>query len=141
MSTALSETKSTINAIPVQGHLRNRTLPRRFPGLFLVFEMNIYSYMDKFVKSYSGGYWEYIELSNGGFYMSLKSDKSFLVEIDSNGFEGTLTADAASLVANLFVYCQLANQHELDYLIQGFHALRDYARLHPEGHLILSAID
>lgn len=140
MSTAPSAT-STINALPVQGHLRSRTLPARFPGLFLVFEMSVYNYMDKFVKSYSGGYWEYFELSNGGFYMSLKSYQSFRVEIDSNCFEGTLSADAASLVANLFVYCQLANQHELDYLIEGFHKLRDYARLHPEGHLILSAID
>jgi hypothetical protein len=52
-----------------------------------------------------------------------------------------MSADAASLVVNLFVYCQLANQHELDYLIEGFHALREFACTHPEANLILAAID
>ncbi len=140
MSTATAITPS-ITATTVPGHLRLRTLPTRFPGLFLVFEMSVFNYMDKFVKSYNGGYWEYIELSNGGFYMSLNSDKSFNLTVDSNGFEGTMSADAASLVVNLFVYCQLANQHELDYLIEGFHALREFACLHPEANLILAAID
>ncbi|QEY16021.1 antirestriction protein [Cellvibrio sp. KY-GH-1] len=141
MSTVLSPATSAINAIPVPGHLRMQTLPRRFPGLFLVFENNVYDHMNKFAKSYKSGYWEFIELSNGGFYMSLKSDKKFFVEIDSNYFEGTMSADAASLVANLFVYSRLAEQHNLDYLIEGFHALYEYARLHPEGQLILSAIN
>jgi hypothetical protein len=140
MSTALS-TKPAINAIPVPAHLRAQTLPKRFPGLFLVFEMNVYNYIDKFAKAYTGGYWEFIDLSNGGFYMALQSHKSFHVEVASNSFEGTMSADAASLVANLFTYCHLANQHELDYLIKGFHALRDYASEHLEGRLILSAID
>ena len=140
MSTATT-IESSINATPIPGHLRARTLPMRFPGLFLVFEMTVYSYMDKFAKSYSGGYWEYIELSNGGFYMSLNSDQSFRVDVDSNCFEGTMSANAASLVANLFTYSQLANQHKLDYLIEGFHVLREYACIHPEGKLILAAID
>lgn len=140
MSNALLSTP-IISASLVPGHLRSKTLPKRFPGLFLVFEMTVYSYMDKFVKSCSGGYWEYIELSNGGFYMSLSSDQSFRVEVNRNCFEGTMSANAASLVANLFAYGQLANQHKLDYLIEGFHALRRYASMHPEGKLILAAID
>lgn len=131
----------SIQASPVPGYLRSSTLPKRFPGLFLVFEMYVYNHMDKFAKSYSGGYWEFMELSNGGFYMSLQSHKLFQVEVETNSFEGTMSSDAASLVANLFTYCRLANQHELDYLIRGFHLLRDYACEHPEGRLILSAID
>lgn len=73
--------------------------------------------------------------------MSLQSDESFLVEINSNDFSGTMSADAASLMANLFVYYQLARQHQLDYLIEGFHALRNFALTHPESKLILSAIN
>lgn len=133
-------TKS-IQATPVPGHLRSSALPKRFPGLFLVFEMNVYDHMDKFAKLYSGGYWEFMELSNGGFYMSLRSTKSFHVEIDSNQFTGTMSADAASLVANLFTYSRLVHEHRLDYLTRGFHLLRDYASEHRESRLILSAID
>lgn len=134
-------TESSINASSVPSHLRAGTLPRRFPGLFWVFEMSVFNYMDTFVKSYKGGYREFIDLSNGGFYMSLQSDESFFVEINGNDFAGTKSADAASLVANLFVYCQLAHQHQLDYLIEGFHALRKFALIHPESKLILSAIN
>ncbi len=134
-------TALSINASIVPNHLRPGTLPKRFPHLYLVFEMSVFNCMDKFVKSYNGGYWEYIDLSNGGFYMSLKSDKPLVVEIHSNDFAETMSADAASLVANLFVYCRLANQHQLDYLIEGFHALREFALIHPESKLILSAIN
>lgn len=140
MSSALPSTP-IIKASLVPGHLRSTTLPKRFPGLFLVFEMTVHCYMDKLVKPCSGGYWEYIELSNGGFYMSLISNQSFRVEVDSNCFEGTMSANAASLVANLFAYRQLANQHKIDYLIEGFHTLRRYACMHPEGNLILAAIE
>ena len=125
----------------VPSHLRARTLPTRFPRLYLTFEMSVFNYMSTFSKSYGGGYWEYFDLSNGGFYMSLQSSKSFLVEITSNDFTGTMSADAASLVVNLFVYCQLANRHKFDYLIKGFHALRQFSLTHPESTLILSAID
>lgn len=134
-------TAPSINASIVPGHLRPGTLPKRFPNLYLVFEMSVFNYMDTFVKSYKGGYWEFVNLSNGGFYMSLQSDESFLVEITSNDFAEILSADAASLVANLFVYCRLANQHKLNYLIEGFHALRQFALNHPESKLILSAIN
>ena len=138
---SIAATEHSINASIVPDHLRLGTLPKRFPGLYLVFEVSVFNYMGTFVQSYNGGYWEYVNLSNGGFYMSLKSDESFLVEVTSNDFAETLSADAASLVANLFAYCRLANQHQLDYLIEGFHALRQFALNHPESTLIFSAID
>lgn len=131
----------SINASIVPSRLRPGTLPKRFPHLYLVFEMSVFNYMDTFVKSYQGGYWEYINLSNGGFYMSFKSDESFLVEVTSNDFAEIMSADAASLIANLFIYRRLANQHKLDYLIEGFHALRQFSLNHPESILILSAIN
>jgi len=127
----------------VPGNLRLRTLPRRFPNLYLVFESLVYTHMDNFAEGYrdSGGYWEFYELSNGGFYMSLKSDRIFNVEISSNYFKGQLSADAASIVANLFALCHMANAHEQEYLTELYYELKDYAGLHPESMQILSAID
>ncbi len=141
MSQVLTIPCPSIIATPVPGHLRMQTLPKRFPGLFLVFEMNVYRYMDKLTGSYSGGYWEYMELSNGGFYMSLKSDTRFQVSVSGNHFEGSMSADAASLVANLFTYSQLAFAHQLESISDGYHALRDYVGCHPESAAIFSAID
>ncbi len=143
MSIAKSIPARLISATPVPGHLRIETLPKRFPGLYLVFEMNVYKNMERLAPAYaqSSGYWEFIELSNGGFYMSLKSSAEFRVSVPGNYFEGCMSADAASLVANLFTYSQLAFEHHLDYICDGYRMLRDYVSLHPEARAIFSAID
>lgn len=140
MSVAVNQ-NSTIHKTVVPGHLRASTLPKRFPAMFLVYESLVYRYLELFSNDYHGGYWEFVELSNGGFYMSLKSPKTFRLYVASNGFEGELSADAASVVVNLFAQCHLVNQHELDGLIDMYHALRDYACEHVEARQILKAID
>ena len=140
MSTA-AVSQSKIVATVVPGHLRAATLPKRFPGMFLVFESLVYRYLEVFSEDYKGGYWEFVDLSNGGFYMSLKSNNRYYLSIASNGFEGEMTADAASLVVNMFAIGQLANQHRTDYLIELYHLLRTFVSEHPEASQILSAID
>jgi len=125
----------------VPHNLRMRTLPKRFPNLNLVFESLVYTHMDHFAAGYNGGFWEFYELSNGGFYMSLRSDVVFDVTVQSNYFSDCLSADAASIVANLYTLCHLANKHELNYLTELFHALKDFAMDHDEANKILRAID
>jgi len=136
---AVSQPKIVTTVVP--GHLRAATLPKRFPGMFLVFESLVYRYLEVFSEDYRSGYWEFVDLSNGGFYMSLKSNSRLYLSIASNGFEGEMTADAASLVVNMFVIGQLANQHRTAYLIELYHLLRDFVSEHPEASRILSAID
>jgi hypothetical protein len=46
------------------------TLPRHFGRHMLTVETRIYSFMARFAKTYSGGFWNFVELSNGGFYMT-----------------------------------------------------------------------
>jgi hypothetical protein len=140
MSTA-TVSQSKIVATVVPGHLRTATLPKRFPGMFLLYESLVYRYLEVFSDGYNSGYWEFMDLSNGGFYMSLKSNSRLYLSIASNGFEGEMMADAASLVVNMFAIGQLANQHKTDYLIDLYHQLRDFACVHPEANRILSAID
>lgn len=140
MSVAVNQ-NSTIQKTVVPGHLRASTLPKRFPAMFLVYESLVYRYLEIFSNDLQTGYWEFVELSNGGFYMSLQSPKTFHLYIPSSGFEGEMSADAASVIVNLFAQCHLANQHELDGLIGMCHALREYAREHAEACLIRKAID
>jgi CRISPR/Cas system endoribonuclease Cas6 (RAMP superfamily) len=140
MSAAVASTSSIVATV-VPGHLRAATLPKKFPGMFLVFESLVYRYLEVFSEDYNGGYWEFIELSNGGFYMSLQSASRFYLTVSSNGFEGEMTADATSVVVNLYALCQLANQHKTDCLIDMYHALHSYACEHPEASRIIGAID
>ena len=73
--------------------------------------------------------------------MSLKSNARFYLSIASNGFEGEMTADAASLVVNMFAIGQLAHQHKTDCLIDLYHLLLTFVSEHTEASKILSAID
>jgi hypothetical protein len=68
-------------------------------------------------------------------------DKRMLVSVDGNGFDGNMSADAAGIVANLFALSYLATKTENDRIIELYYLLREFACDHPEGRMILRAID
>jgi Antirestriction protein len=74
-------------------------LPRHFGRDMLTVEYAIFAFMRKLSSRYTGGYWTYNELSNGGFYMAPQSDSRFPVNVENNGFEGEMSADAAGITA------------------------------------------
>ncbi len=96
----------------------------------------------KLSRDYDGGYWKFYTLSNGGFYMSLETDKTFHVSCE-NGFEGELSADALGITACLYAYSHLSFGTDgfADMCGRQYHWLRDYALDHPEAAGILRAID
>lgn len=133
---------STIIAKKIDGRMRISTLPKRFPNIYLLYENLVYRFMDSFTDTYIGGYWEFMELDNGGFYMMLNTDKTFDVTVESNFFHDVLSADALSVVVNLYALCHLANKFEnLDYLSDQYYFLEEFAREHEDAGKILSAID
>lgn len=91
---------------------------------------------------YNGGYWQFFELSNGGFYMALRSDTLFSVSCD-NGFEGQMTADALGVTACLYAYSNLSfgDGAFSQTCAEHYHWLREYAMEHAEVRSILRAID
>jgi hypothetical protein len=138
----LANAKPSILEEKVPGNLRGNFLPKKIPNFFIQYESLVFDVMGEFCKEYSGGFWDFFTLSNGGFYMSLQSEKELSICIDSNYFEGKLSANAASIVVNLFVFCHLANSFPEDESLGDFYyALRDYSCNHPEAGQILSAID
>ena len=46
----------------------------RFP---LNVEPMIFQFATQLAPAYSGGYWNFYEISNGGFFMALRLDESF----------------------------------------------------------------
>ena len=117
-------------------------LPKYFgTALMSVAEASIYGTMEKLCDQYTGGLWEYFELSNGGFYMAPKTDEKFTLSVSGNHFKGEMSADAAGIVVCIFVmnaFCWKYPSQDNNNL---YYALRDYAIEHPEANLILSAID
>lgn len=109
----------------------------------LSIEPTVYSFASNIASEYSGAYWEFYALSNGGFYMAPCSEASYQVSCE-NGFEGTLSADALGITACLYAYSHLSfsnNQAFAELCANQYHSLRDYMLEHLEARAILSAID
>lgn len=108
----------------------------------LMIESYIYHMASLIAKDYNGGYWEFHQLDNDGFYMASESDKPFRV-VCENDFEGDLSADALGITVCLYAYSQLSfSDGEIARkCARHYHLLRDYAFEHPEVESILRAID
>jgi hypothetical protein len=132
----------TIMATPVPGKSRLATLPRYFPQYFSAYESTVYQFSDRLIPGYNGGYWEFIELDNGGFFMSLDVKQPFRVSSPfGNYFEDELSPEAASIVVNLFVYAYLSETQDSDFFLDFYDKLMAYAAQLPEWPKIRSAID
>lgn len=131
-----------ITATAVIEDKRLSVLPRFFGvGQMLRAEAIVFGYMSKLSIDYTGGHWEYYLLSNGGFYMAPSMDIPMRVEWHGNGYEGTMSADAAGIVATMFAVGQMVHEQQTNAMADLYHQIRDFALGHPEAQKILAAID
>jgi hypothetical protein len=119
------------------------TLPRHFGNRLLVLEGAVYDFMRRFAPDYRGGFWNFYELSTGGFYMAPEHEASFRFSVDTNGYEGEMSADAAGITVCLFAFSHLSFRYAGDDDLFGahFHNLRQFAIHHAEASAIFAAID
>jgi hypothetical protein len=112
------------------------------PNFPMKLEPVVYGITDRMANVYSGGYWEFYTLSNGGFYMAPSSDDVFHVTCD-NMFEGDLSADALGITACLYAYSNLSftGGSFARECIRHYHLLREYMMDHAEVRAILGATD
>lgn len=120
---------------------RMNFLPKYFgKDLFFTGEAFTYTWLSCISKDYKGGMWDFLELSNNGFYLRPQATNKFHLDVAGNHFSGVLSPDAAGIVATLFSVSHLINKgHER--LIDSYYALLDFASQHEESDLIMGAID
>lgn len=73
----------------------------------LQLEPVVYGITGRMAGEYTGGYWHFYMLSNGGFYMTPAEDKVFHVKCQ-NMYEGDLSADALGITACLYADSNLS---------------------------------
>lgn len=134
-----------VTAVQVEQESRMEFLPAYFgPDLMMRGEGLVYGWMRRLANNYNGGFWNFYELTNGGFYMAPEVGL-LQVEVAGNYFSGEMSADAAGIVATMFALGQLAAEtqgmSECDALIDRYHWLREYASDHAEASQIFRAID
>jgi hypothetical protein len=102
----------------------------------------IYGITERMAEDYSGGYWDFYQLSNGGFYMAPSSDRRFSMSCD-NMYQGDLSGDALGITACLYAYSHLSFQDGRFGRVCAchYHRLREYMFEHPEVREILGATD
>ena len=103
----------------------------------------IYTFTERLSKDYTGGYWEFYTLGNGGFYMAPSADRHFHAICD-NQFEGDLSADALGITVCLYAYSNLSFAGPdafADICFDHYHWLREYMMDHAEVREILGATD
>jgi hypothetical protein len=133
--------QTSVVAQRVDDSERMMALPRHFGQRLLVFEGAVYEFMRRFAADYDGAYWHFYELSNGGFYMA-PDGGPFRLSVDTNGYEGEMSADAAGITVCLFACSHLSFRYSDDEVFSDrFHMLREFAAEHVEASAIFSAID
>lgn len=121
-----------VTARKVAVNERMKVMPTLFGTRFMQVEQSVYRLMEQFYPDYRGGYWEYYTLSNSSFYMVPRREDKLHLYWPGNGFEGEVGADAAGIIACLFVYSALSFQGCED-CSDMYHRLLDYADMHPEA--------
>jgi len=116
--------------------------PRYFGRHMLLVENYVYAHLSRLCADYRGGLWDYVDLSNGGCYITPSAPRGYTIVVDGNGFTGRLDAECAGVVATLFALSHLSMRFPgVETFARRFHQLRDFACEHPDGNLVLAAID
>lgn len=137
----ISLNECSIKAIPVGESKRNTFLRSHFGNKEFIAESAIFNTAYKQCPDYKGGYWNFYELTNGGFYLAPAGCDKLEIFVAGNGFQGVLSADAIGIVICLFVINGLAWKFDDDMMVDKYYMLRDYALDHGECSSIFGAID
>lgn len=133
--------KGPITATIVPDARRMEFLPLHFGvRMMMGFETTVFGWMTRLCAAYSGGYWQFVELSNGGAYITPTSAESFYLSVEGNGFEGRVSPDAAGVIATTFALNELIWTGQ-DAAREKYDQLIDYIADHPECQAIRQAID
>lgn len=137
-------TEETVKATLVTCEDRMDFLPNFFGfNLMLIGEGLIYQWMDRLSEDYSGGYWHFYTLDNGGFYMAPAIESEVQIVVAGNYYEGKVSADAAGIIATMFALGQLAGEFpdQQDKFVDLYHLLRGFIHDHLESNEIFKALD
>lgn len=116
-------------------------LPQHFGArTMLRFEGAVYDWMRNLCPSYGGGFWNYVELSNGGAFMFPADGQQYELRVDGNCFHDRVSAEVAGIITTAFALNGM--------LWRGYEGLREkcgqldeFIAQHSERGTIRSALD
>lgn len=142
--------EQAVTATLVSDDKRMAFLPNFFGKAMLRGEGYLFDWARRICPQYHGGYWDFYTLSNGGFFAAPSmGDQPVKVSISTNGYEGSMSAQAAGVVITLFalsyliaeLYGEENNEDLVEKLNEHYHQLRDFVSELDDSRQIFSAID
>jgi hypothetical protein len=106
----------------------------------VVLEHTIYDLLCTLTDDHDGGFWDYFQLSNGGFYMAPKSAKSFHIFCSRNGFERDTCANTAGIIATAMAYSHLTGRPRGSYFARAYERLSDFIFQQSDADTIRAAL-
>lgn len=135
----------TIVAKLVPDDVRHQFLPKYYRSAFMWAESLTYEYASRFIAGYSGGYWEFFELSNGAFFMAPSGEDLLRLVVTDNYTDVEVSPEAAGIVVTLYTLNYLMHARvraaEKERFIELYCKLLDYVLDHKDGAAIRKAID
>lgn len=120
---------------------REDFLPKHMGKYSLMFELYAFSMMDRYAENYTGGLWDFFELSNGGMFIAPSSEDKFHMANAINHSDEIMTAQAAGIGITLYALNALAINFEAPEMGTLYYALKNFAAEHPESRSIFRFID
>ena len=113
-------------------------------NLSFYFQDYLYKLANECLEDYCGGQWEFVELSNGGFYWYLDEEDCVLTSM--NGWSDTISGKAAGLglticVLNHAMWQFQENDEVLKILYTKYNKALQYSRGIPEAVKLICFLD
>ena len=138
---------------------RIAALPVAYGTNYIQFEGTLYNLASAQIAGYEGGYWDFWKLENGALLLSLENRPDLLgddglvgVRVNTNGYDGRMSLDAACLAlniaaANLMMWVE-ADRVKFERETQSYKLaklqwtqLQEYGYKHSEAAKIFAALD
>ena len=129
----------TIQTTVVPPEARPHFLPELFGKLCGRVENAVYDQMLAMAEQFGGGYWDFVRISTGGGYLRPPGKEHRMA--CANGYEGTVSADAAGIIATTYALSHLSFEFPSQLLAERYMQLRVLTMEHPECESILEATD
>lgn len=130
-----------VTATKLTGHSRMCAIPRYFSAYMGAVEPAIYSVMGEWCENYTGAYWHFFKLSNGGFFMAPELKEPIELINAQNYASEKVSQEAAGIALCLVAYNRLVWKYRDPVFDSAFHKLREYALAHREMESIFRLID
>ena len=115
-----------ITARYISEHARINFMPAAFHSAFLSADHFIQSFLNRYAKDYQGGYWEYLQASNGAFFLEAPASLP-------NYFEDECSPREVGIIVCLYAYSYFSarayeeGKAELtETMANRYHLLREY---------------